>query len=46
MERAIECIAEAKAVHDELESHYIKNMDFDSLSQFRDSLLERILKNN
>lgn len=46
LERAIECIAEAKAVHDELESHYIKNMDFDSLSQFRDSLLERILKNN
>lgn len=43
LQQAIECIAEAKAAHDELEKHYIKNMDFDSLSQFRDSLLERIM---
>ncbi len=43
LQRAIECIADAKAFHDDLEKHYIKNMDFEGLTQFRDSLIERIL---
>ncbi len=43
LQRAIESIADAKVLHDELEKHYIRNMNFDSLTQFRDDLLERIL---
>ncbi|HBR03534.1 MAG TPA: ATPase [Ruminiclostridium sp.] len=41
LERAIESIASAKASHDELEKHYIKNMDFNGLSQLRDHFLEQ-----
>lgn len=43
LQRAIECISEAKAAHDELEKHYICNMDFESLSAYRAELIERIL---
>lgn len=46
LERAIENIAEAKSSHDELEKYYIKSMDFEGISRFRDKLLERILAYN
>ena len=37
-------LAKAKAVHDELESHYIAAMDFDALGEYADSLVEEIKK--
>lgn len=42
-QRAIECISEAKQDHDELEKHYIKNMDFDRITEFREELTKRII---
>lgn len=43
LQRAIDCIAEAKATHDELEKHYMENMDFEGLTAFRTQLIDRIL---
>lgn len=43
MQRAIETISEAKNAHDELERHYIPNMDFEGINKLRESLTERIL---
>jgi hypothetical protein len=43
LQRAIDCIADAKATHDELEKNYIGNMDFEGLTDLRTQLLERIL---
>lgn len=35
-------LAKAKAVHDDLESHYIAAMDFDKLNEYTQSLIEEI----
>ncbi|MCX7771755.1 MAG: ATPase [Clostridia bacterium] len=43
LQRAVECISEAKAAHDDLEKHYIKNMDFERITLYRDGLIEKIL---
>lgn len=43
IQKAIESIAMAKSLHDDLEKHYIKNMDFDGLSLLRENLMNRIL---
>ncbi len=43
LQRAVDCIAEAKATHDDLEKYYIRNMDFEGLTTFRNQLIERIL---
>lgn len=43
LQKAIESIRDAKKAHDELEKHYIGNMDFDRLNKYRDSIISRIL---
>jgi hypothetical protein len=43
LQQAVSCIAESKAAHDELEKHYIKNMNFESLTKFREDLIEKII---
>lgn len=42
LDHASRQIAQAKALHDELETYYIGNMDFDRVSQLRSSLLDDI----
>lgn len=39
---SIGCLKSAKAVHDELESLYIKAMDFDALSSYCDSFITKL----
>lgn len=41
---AIISIAAAKKVHDETESYYKSNMNFEGVQQAKNRLLERILK--
>lgn len=43
IQQAIKCLAEAKKFHDELERYYVKNMNFDELSQLREKIIEQIL---
>ncbi|HHU89598.1 MAG TPA: ATPase [Clostridiaceae bacterium] len=42
-QKAVDCIAMAKAFHDELEKYYIKNIDFNQLNLLREKLMEKIL---
>jgi len=42
-EQAVSFVARAKAVHDEMETHYIPNMDFDAINARRDRVLDSIL---
>lgn len=44
MNEAIISIAAAKKVHDEMESYYKSNMNFEDVQQAKNRLLERILK--
>lgn len=39
---AVELLAEAKAVHDELEHYYIKAMDFNALNKYREEFADRL----
>jgi len=41
--RAIDTLFEAKSVHDELEKCYVKAMDFDALTRFAESFVNKIL---
>ncbi|NLU53381.1 MAG: ATPase [Clostridiaceae bacterium] len=43
LQQAIDSINAAKEAHDELEKYYIRNMDFDALTKFKDTLIDRIL---
>lgn len=43
LNRAIGFIAQAKREHDKLEELYVPNMDFESINQVRERVLERIL---
>lgn len=43
IQKAVESIAASKAYHDELEKYYIKNMDFDELTDVKDNIIDRIL---
>lgn len=42
-ERAISCLHDAKAAHDEMEQYYIPYMDFDAIAKLRERTLKRIL---
>ncbi len=42
-DQAVSFVARAKAVHDEMETHYIPNMDFDAINARRDKVLDEIL---
>ncbi len=44
LEQAIKTIAQAKSVHDEIETYYIPNMDFTAIDKLRNRTMERILK--
>jgi hypothetical protein len=44
LEQAIESIAQAKSVHDEMEQYYIPNMNFTAIGELRLRTIERILK--
>lgn len=41
---AVEALADAKSIHDELESNYIEAMDFGAVARLTDELAERFLK--
>jgi len=43
MDTAIKTIAKAKAIHDEMESYYIPNMDYEAIQRCFESTLARIL---
>ena len=43
MRQALNCLAEAKKYHDEIEMHYVKKMDFDSITKLRERITEKIL---
>lgn len=43
LNKAVETIKQAKALHDELETYYIPNMNFDEVSKCRESVLRRLL---
>lgn len=43
IQKAVESIAASKACHDELEKYYIKNMDFDELTEVKETIIDRIL---
>lgn len=43
MDKVIDHLAKAKAVHDDMEMFYIKAMDFDSINHKREEILGRIL---
>ena len=40
---ATDTLSEAKAVHDKLESHYIKAMNFEKLNAYSEAILRKIL---
>jgi hypothetical protein len=40
---AFELLSRAKAMHDEMETHYVPHMSFDSISARREATLARIL---
>lgn len=42
LDRALEFMSKVKAYRDQLEAHYISNMDFDALNEFREQLIARI----
>lgn len=42
-ETAIEFIKNAKKIHDEMESYYIPNMDFEAINRKREEILNKIL---
>lgn len=42
LNRALEFMGKVKAYRDQLEAHYISNMDFDALDEFREQLIARI----
>ena len=43
IKNAIELLKEAKKNHDELESYYIKAMDFEALNRFGEKTINKIL---
>jgi len=43
LDKAVEYIARAKAVHDELEGYYIPAVDFEKIEQFRRQIVQRML---
>jgi hypothetical protein len=44
IQKAVESIASAKACHDELEKYYIKNMDFDELTEVKEMIIRQALE--
>jgi len=44
LNKAVQTIKQAKALHDELETYYIPNMNFDEVSKCRESVLTRLLQ--
>lgn len=42
LERALEFMSRVKAYRDQLEAHYISNMNFDALNEYREQLIARI----
>jgi len=44
LDQAISNIAQAKTVHDQLESYYISAMDFEKIEQVRQRIVQRMLK--
>ncbi len=44
LNQAIETIAQAKSVHDEMEQYYIPNMNFTAIGELRQRIIKRILK--
>lgn len=44
IQKAVESIAAAKACHDELEKYYIRNMDFDELTEVKELIIKRTLE--
>ena len=43
IDKALELLKQAKEYHDELESYYIPNMDFDRMDEVKDRIIEDIL---
>lgn len=43
LNRAIATIKQAKEKHDELESFYVPNMNFDEIQKYRDELLKSLV---
>lgn len=43
LERAVYTLSKAKALHNELESYYVSNMDFEAVEMCREVIIERIL---
>lgn len=43
IQKAVESISFSKACHDELEKYYIKNMDFDELTEVKETIIRKIL---
>lgn len=43
LEKGLKIIASAKTLHDQMETYYIPNMDFDKLNKLRDKMIEKFL---
>jgi hypothetical protein len=44
LEKGLKCISSAKVLHDQMETYYIPNMNFDKINEVTEKVINKILR--